>query len=98
MALTHAARRDPLPEIVVRDEDRFVSPYDDEPRSHVAAFLMGGVVVAGSLLAFLYIDSDTPNHQPNRDLLTTGSIVRPDTSGVVPAIGVAPPRTTAPAR
>ena len=43
----------------------------DTGRSNFVAFLLGGVVVAGGMLAFLYYDSDG---YAGREVLTTGSI------------------------
>jgi hypothetical protein len=82
------ARPIPLPE--VRDDDRFAYP-DDEPRSQFTAFLMGGVVVAGGLLAFLYYDSNGLDPNMGREPITTGSIVQAETLARVPSIEVAPP-------
>jgi hypothetical protein len=49
--------------------------YADEPvRKNVGAFLLGGVVVAGGLLAFLYYD--TNNLNDTEGPLTTGSLER----------------------
>ena len=45
----------------------------DSGRSNFAAFLLGGVVIAGGLLAFLYYDTDNLNRD---DFLTTGSITQ----------------------
>lgn len=83
-----------VPEFELRDDDRFTD-YDDEgsERSSFAAFLMGGVVVAGGLFAFLLYDTAALNGQQNRDLLTTGSISRIESpaTAAVPSIRLLPP-------
>jgi hypothetical protein len=49
--------------------------YADEPaRKNFGAFLLGGVVVAGGLLAFLYYDTNNLNEMDGP--LTTGSLGR----------------------
>lgn len=101
MALNATAMRDPLPPIELRDDDRFAGQlYDPAPRSHFTAFLMGGVVVASGLLAFLYYDTDNLNAQAGRDLMTTGSIARSETAidARVPNIRTLPPIALEPAR
>lgn len=45
----------------------------DTGRSNFAAFLLGGVVISGGLLAFLYYDTDNLSRG---DSLTTGSITQ----------------------
>lgn len=68
-----------------RESDRFLSALQtgrSGERSNFASFLLGGVVVAGGLLAFLYYDSGTQD----RDDLTTGSIARPDMSRAAPQV------------
>lgn len=68
-----------------READRFLSALQTQPsgeRSNFAAFLLGGVVVAGGLLAFLYYDTGTQD----RDELTTGSIARPEMSRAAPQV------------
>jgi hypothetical protein len=69
---------DTTPDIELRDEDRFDSGFHEpeSARSNFTAFLMGGVVVSGGLLAFLYYDTDNLNGRGNSDLLTTGSLGR----------------------
>lgn len=66
--------------------DRIVDDYDetDTGRSNFVAFLLGGVVIAGGLLAFLYYDSDTMS---TRDI-TTGSIVPLERSAPAPDTGL----------
>ena len=78
----------------LRDDDRFAPDMDerDAGRSKFAAFLMGGVVVAGGLLAFLYYDSDNLNDQAGRDLMPTGSITQ-SAPAVVPSIRLSRPET-----
>lgn len=44
----------------------------DTARSNFASFLIGGVVVAGGLLAFLFYDGGSFNH--NRDFMDAGSL------------------------
>lgn len=72
-----SARLDP-----VDASDRIVDDYDetDDGRSNFVAFLLGGVVIAGGLLAFLYYDSDTMS---TRDI-TTGSIAPLERSAQAP--------------
>lgn len=53
-------------------------------RSNFVAFLLGGVVISGGLLAFLYYDSD---NLASRDLMTTGSLGRIE----MPAARTTPP-------
>lgn len=81
-----------LPEVELRDDDRFSGYDDDAERSHFGAFLMGGIVVAGGLLAFLYYDSDSLNDRANSDI-TTGSISRMDApaGAAVPSLRLIPP-------
>jgi len=59
----------------------------DTGRSNFAAFLLGGVVIAGGMLAFLYYDTDNLNR---RDDLTTGSIAPMTAPGpsTVPSIKI----------
>lgn len=63
----------------VQPEERVANDlYDrDTGRSNFVAFLLGGVVIAGGLLAFLYYDSD---NLASRDVPTTGSIGRMETA------------------
>lgn len=78
-------------EFALRNGDHFTA-YGVEPeRSNLPAFLMGGIVVAGGLLAFLYYDTDRLDPGGNLDL-TTGSISRaaPSAGGTVPSIRLAP--------
>lgn len=88
-----------VPQLELRDDDRFTGYEAEGERSNFAAFLMGGVVVAGGLLAFLYYDTDNLSAQNNRDLLTTGSIGRIESpvSATVPSVRVLPPATERPA-
>ena len=74
-------------EFELRDDDRFSAYETDRERSHFGAFLMGGMVVAGGLLAFLYYDTDNLNGMGTRDL-TTGSINRMDNP--VPSLKLTP--------
>lgn len=73
----YSARLDPIDA-----GDRIIDDHDetDTGRSNVVAFLLGGVVIAGGLLAFLYYDSDTMS---TRDI-TTGSIVPLERSAPAP--------------
>jgi hypothetical protein len=73
----HDARGTTIPEFELRDDDRFTAYEADDQRSHFGAFLMGGLVVAGGLLAFIYYEGDDANGRANRDI-TTGSISRSD--------------------
>ena len=59
-------------EFELRDGDRPTEYSEDRAggRSNFVAFLMGGVLIAGGLLSFLYYDSNTMS---TRDI-TTGSI------------------------
>ena len=57
-------------EFELRDDDRFTGYEPERERSHFGAFLMGGVVVAGGLLAFLYYDTDNLNGRTNNDFGT----------------------------
>jgi hypothetical protein len=50
---------------------------------------MGGLVVTGGLLAFLYYDTDNLNRRANNDL-TTGTILRGDVPTPVPTLRPAP--------
>lgn len=65
--------------IIVDDDDD-----SDTGRSNFVAFLLGGVVIAGGLLAFLYYDSD---NMSTRDI-TTGSIVSLERSAPAPETGL----------
>lgn len=64
----------------------------DTGRSNFVAFLLGGVVVAGSMLAFLYYDSDS---YLTRDALTTGSIGQSSTIKIVPSSPIQVPAPAA---
>ncbi len=70
----------------VSASDRILDDYDDtgSERSNFVAFLLGGVVIAGGLLAFLYYDSD---NMSTRDI-TTGSIVSLERSAPAPETGL----------
>ena len=85
MGETHALPSAPM--IELRDDDRLAPDmYErDTGRSNFAAFLMGGVVVAGGLLAFLYYDSDNLNDQASRDLMPIGSVTQ-SAPAIVPSI------------
>lgn len=76
-------------EFELRDDDRFTGYDAEDGRSHIGAFLMGGLVVAGGLLAFLYYDGENPNGRGNTEL-TTGSISRSDAPAAVPSLRLAP--------
>jgi hypothetical protein len=76
-------------EFELRDDDRFTGYDRDDDRSHFGAFLMGGLVVAGGLLAFLYYDTDNLNGRSNYDL-TTGTISRSAAPAAVPSLRLAP--------
>jgi hypothetical protein len=76
-------------EVELRDEDRFTGYEAEHGRSHFGAFLMGGLVVTGGLLAFLYYDGDNPNGRGNNDL-TTGSISRSEAPSAVPSLKLSP--------
>lgn len=69
------------PQVEFRDDDRSTGYDAEDDRSHVGAFLMGGLVVAGGLLAFLYYDGENPNGRGTNEL-TTGSISRSDAPAV----------------
>lgn len=82
--------------IIARDEDRIVREdmAPDAGRSNVAAFLLGGMVVAGGMLAFLYYDSGDVGR--GRDI-TTGSLGRIETRPMPPAPNVLiPPQPSTP--
>lgn len=64
----------------------------DTGRSNFAAFLLGGVVIAGGLLGFLYYDTDNLSQ---RDGLTTGSLGQIESPGPAPTLRLGP--ETAPA-
>ena len=73
----------------LHDADRFAG-YDAQPeRSHFGAFLMGGVVVAGGLLAFLYYDTDNLNGRPYNEF-ATGSVSRMDAPVTLPTVKLSP--------
>ncbi len=78
-----SAQLDPIDasdRIIVHDEE----DDSDTGRSNFVAFLLGGVVIAGGLLAFLYYDSD---NMSTRDI-TTGSIVPLERSAPAPETGL----------
>ena len=56
---------------------------DDAGRSNFSAFLLGGMVIAGGLLGFLYYDTDNLSQ---RDGLTTGSIGQISAPAPVPVL------------
>lgn len=98
MALTPGGFHDPAPPIELSEEDRFLAQLEEpEPRTHFGAFLMGGLVVASGLLAFLYYDTDNLSARANRDFMsreiTTGSIARSGTAldAPAPSIRILPP-------
>jgi hypothetical protein len=65
--------------------------YERETRgSNTLAYLIGGLVVALGLLAFLFYDGGS------RDVSTTGSVTAPRT-GSAPALPASPPATATPA-
>jgi hypothetical protein len=72
------------------DDARFADYETERERSHFGAFLMGGLVVTGGLLAFLYYDTDNLNRRANNNL-TTGTILRGDVPTPVPTLRPAPP-------
>jgi hypothetical protein len=80
-------------EFALRDADRFVGYEDVRERSHFGAFLMGGVVVAGGLLAFLYYDTDNLNGRANSDLTSPGAIGRSDAPAPLPSLRLSPSTT-----
>jgi hypothetical protein len=80
------------PEFELRDDDRFAGPGTANGRSHFGAFLMGGVVVAGGLLAFLYYDTDNLNGRANNDL-TTGGISQADRPAPLPSLRLSRAKT-----
>ena len=67
----------------------------DTGRSNFVAFLLGGVVISGGLLAFLFYDTGA---LPPTDDLTTGSIMREAPARPLPSIRipVQPQQPTAP--
>ena len=69
----------------LRGNDRFSGQGIEDGRSHFGAFLMGGVVVAGGLLAFLYYDTGNLNERANHDIMG-GSISRTDTAAGLPSL------------
>ncbi len=76
-------------EFELRDDDRFTG-YEAEPeRSHFGAFLMGGMVVAGGLLAFLYYDTDSLNGRANNEI-ATGSLSQTAPATPVPSLRLSP--------
>lgn len=88
MALVRDMRRvDPVAATGLRREDRIIEDLHeaDTGRSNFVAFLLGGVVIAGGLLAFLYYD--TGNLRP-ADQLTTGSISRDASPAMAPSIKI----------
>jgi hypothetical protein len=90
MALNRSSNLDSTgSEFELRDADRFAGYEAGRERSHFGAFLMGGVVVAGGLLAFLYYDTDNLSGRANNDL-TTGSINRSDVPAALPSLRLAP--------
>ena len=60
----------------------------DTGRSNFVAYVLGGAVIAGAMLTFLYYDSGTP---PRGDVMSTGSVGR---SVPAPMPGQAPVRNT----
>ncbi|MDB5592174.1 hypothetical protein [Enterovirga sp.] len=59
----------------------------DAGRSNFAAFLLGGLVIAGGMLAFLYYDADNVG----RGEITTGSIGRTEVQGAPPVPNIQVP-------
>lgn len=70
-------------EFELRDDDRPTEYTDDHDggRSSFVAFLMGGVLIAGGLLSFLYYDS---NNLQGMDQMTMGGTAQPGT--VIPNV------------
>ncbi len=65
---------DPTPAMRARRDDRLTGdhPFDgDAGHSNFAAFVLGGVVIAGGMLGFLYYDSGATDRGYG---LTTGSL------------------------
>lgn len=94
MALAHDMNAAPAaPDLEMRDEDRFTGYETEGDGSNFAAFLMGGVVVAGGLLAFLYYDTDNLNSRAHSGLSTTATVGRIESpaGAPVPSIRVLPP-------
>jgi hypothetical protein len=54
---------------------------------------MGGVVVAGGLLAFLYYDTYNLNGRANSDLTSPGAIGRSDVPAPLPSLRLSPSTT-----
>ncbi|MGA0598786.1 hypothetical protein [Enterovirga sp. CN4-39] len=82
-----------LPEFELRDDDRFTGYEAEDEGSHFGAFLMGGMLVAGGLLAFVYYDTDNLNGRAQNDL-TTGSISRSNAPAPVPSLKLSNPAQT----
>lgn len=95
MAFTARGTDRPLPLPEVSDRDRFAFS-ERENRSHFTAFLMGGVVVASGLLAFLYYDSNGLDPNPGREPLAIGTTVQPDGLARVPSLDVVRPAAPKP--
>ena len=76
---------DSLHEVRIGEGSRFAHDFyeRDTGRSNFTAFLLGGVVVAGGLLGFLYYDTDNLSQ---RDGLTTGSIGQVESPASVPML------------
>ena len=77
-------------EFELRDDDRPTEYADDRDggRSSFVAFLMGGVLIAGGLLSFLYYDS---NNLQGMDQMTAGSAAQSSTMiPNVPSIRILP--------
>ena len=72
MVLSGNSRLGTSSEFELRDDDRPTEYTDDHAsgRSNFVAFLMGGVLIAGGLLSFLYYDS---NNLQGTDQMTNGS-------------------------
>lgn len=70
--------------------DRFLLDDQDRraDRSNFVAFLLGGVVIAGGLLGFLYFDS---NNLTGADISTTGSLGRYEVPATLPATSPSAP-------
>jgi hypothetical protein len=73
----------------LRDDDRFIGYEAENERSHFGAFLMGGIVVAGGLLAFLYYDTDNLNGRTYNEL-TTGSTSQSGAPKALPSLRLSP--------
>lgn len=62
-----------IPTVTSKDRMIYDRAEEGRGRSNFTAFLLGGVVIAGGLLGFLYYDTDNLSRD---DALTTGSITQ----------------------